>query len=117
MRRALIGLSAALGLAGLLAACKSGPSGSPTRSLPPVLPAGAAGFSGLEMQQARDLYAAKCANCHRFYPPADYSANEWRGWMQKMSRKSRLKPDEELLLNRYLGAFRLPEPAATDRRP
>ncbi len=55
---------------------------------------------------AQDLYNVKCAKCHKFYDPAAYSEKDWELWMRKMSRKSKLKPDQEALLRRYLGEFR-----------
>ena len=55
---------------------------------------------------AEDLYNVKCAKCHKFYDPAAYSEKDWEMWMRKMSRKSKLKPEQEELLRRYLGEFR-----------
>jgi len=52
------------------------------------------------------LYNAKCARCHRFYHPANYSEAEWNSWMTRMSRKAHLKPDQQELLSRYLLTFR-----------
>ena len=110
MRRRGLGFSAALVLAGALAACRSVAPGGRGDLLPPDLPTGAAVVSDEEIRLARDLYVAKCAKCHRFYHPADYPEAEWTSWMKKMSRKSKLKPDEEELLSRYLVAFRLVAP-------
>jgi hypothetical protein len=62
------------------------------------------------VSDATELYVAKCAKCHKFYHPADYSQKEWDMWMHKMSRKSKLKPAQEELLARYLGAFREKRP-------
>lgn len=59
-----------------------------------------------EFTAARKLYEAKCAKCHRFYEPKKYSEADWRTWMNKMSAKSKLKPDQEDLLKRYLDAYR-----------
>jgi len=59
-----------------------------------------------QMTAARKLYVAKCAKCHRFYEPLKYSGEEWRTWMEKMSRKSNLKADQASLLTRYLDAYR-----------
>lgn len=52
--------------------------------------------------EGRRLYIAKCAKCHKFYEPANYSADEWEMWMAKMSKKSRLKPEQEAELSRYI---------------
>src|SRR5262249_13563450 len=51
---------------------------------------------------ARRLYVSKCARCHKFYDPARYSDQQWEDWMTKMSRKAKLKPDQQLLLSRYI---------------
>jgi hypothetical protein len=66
----------------------------------------AADLAPQERQRAKDLYEIKCAKCHKFYDPAQYSQKEWDVWMHKMSRKSKLKPAQEELLTRYLGEFR-----------
>lgn len=104
MRQITIEFLAVLLLGVIMTACKSVGDGKPT--LPPVLPAGIAGLSEIEINNARKLYVAKCAKCHRFYDPADYSLAVWNSWMDKMSRKSKLEPGQEELLSRYLGAFR-----------
>ena len=66
----------------------------------------AADLSEKETQTARKLYNAKCAKCHKFYDPANYSAEEWNVWMHKMSKKAKLKPPQTELLTRYLETFR-----------
>jgi hypothetical protein len=55
-----------------------------------------------ETAAARKLYVAKCAKCHKFYDPAKYSDQEWQKWMTKMSRKAKLKPEQEEMLARYI---------------
>ena len=59
-----------------------------------------------ETTAARKIYVAKCAKCHRFYEPTNYAEGDWRLWMGKMDRKSKLKPDQASLLNRYLDSYR-----------
>ena len=58
--------------------------------------------SGDPNQIARKLYIAKCAKCHKFYDPAKYSDVEWQTWMRKMSRKSKLSPEQQELLSSYI---------------
>lgn len=60
----------------------------------------------VELGPGRDLYLTKCANCHKFYSPADYAPAEWAGWMAKMADKARLTPEESRLISRYLDSFR-----------
>ncbi len=70
--------------------------------------------SSNEVAAARKLYLTKCAKCHKLYPPAQYSDHEWAKWMEKMSRKSKLKPAEKETLIRYIEeAIRHPAPGAT----
>lgn len=59
-----------------------------------------------EITEARKLYVAKCAKCHQFYEPKSYKEPEWRIWIEKMSRKSKLNPAQEKLINRYLDSWR-----------
>ena len=68
--------------------------------------ASAADLSAKELTAARKLYVAKCARCHRFYEPKEYSEGDWRMWMEKMNKKSKFKPAQASLLNRYLDAYR-----------
>jgi hypothetical protein len=63
-------------------------------------------MAGKDVVAARKLYVAKCAKCHRFYEPKAYSEPDWQTWMAKMTRKSKLKPDQAALLDRYLDAYR-----------
>ena len=59
-----------------------------------------------ELTAARKIYVAKCAKCHRFYEPKNYSENDWRTWMEKMNKKSKLKEEPAGLLTRYLNTYR-----------
>jgi len=59
-------------------------------------------LSASDLAAARKLSAVKCTKCHKFYEPADYSQADWAEWMDKMRRKSKLKPEQFDLLSRYL---------------
>ena len=48
------------------------------------------------------IYVAKCAKCHKFYDPAKYSEADWQMWMTKMSKKAKLKPEQEAEVSRYI---------------
>jgi hypothetical protein len=63
-------------------------------------------LSAEQAAAARKVYAAKCAKCHRFYEPTNYTEPAWRNWMEAMSRKARLKRDQDALLSKYLDAYR-----------
>ena len=70
-----------------------------------VLSARAAGSTDI-MEAGRKIYLVKCARCHKFYDPAKYPDEEWRHWMDKMSKKAKLKPDQKEILSEYLETFR-----------
>lgn len=59
-----------------------------------------------EHEPGRKIYVSKCAKCHRFYEPRNYSDEDWDRWMDKMSRKSKLKPEQERELRAYLADYR-----------
>lgn len=67
---------------------------------------GAGPLSSSELKRAAKLDKRKCYRCHKPYDPRDYSLDEWNGWMDKMSRKARLKSDDEELLRRYFRTLR-----------
>lgn len=54
-----------------------------------------------ELKRAQDLYVAKCAKCHALPVPARYSEAQWKSWMDKMSKKSHLTPQQSQLLAKY----------------
>jgi cytochrome c553 len=59
-----------------------------------------------EAASARKLYVAKCAKCHKFQEPKNYPDADWEVWIGKMSRRSKLKADQEEALKRYLADYR-----------
>lgn len=63
-------------------------------------------LSPAQEASARKLYVAKCAKCHKFYEPNKYTEADWRIWMEKMNKKSKLKPAQAELLNQYLDLYR-----------
>ena len=71
--------------------------------------AGAGSFSAKEAEAARKTYVGKCAKCHRFYDPKDYTESDWRKWMDAMERKAKLKTQDAEALRRYLDAYRAGE--------
>jgi hypothetical protein len=65
------------------------------------MPARAADLSSKELAAARKLNLVKCSKCHKIHEPNDYTVADWDVWMEKMARKSKLKPEQTGLLNRY----------------
>ncbi|MGC8830410.1 MAG: hypothetical protein ACP5TE_11595 [Verrucomicrobiia bacterium] len=74
----------------------------------PVILTGAdnVSISDKDIEKARKIYFSKCAKCHKFYEPKDYTDEEWDKWMKSMARKSKLKPDQVEILSRFLKEYR-----------
>ena len=72
-----------------------------------VSPASADELSPKAAAAGRKVYVAKCAKCHRFYEPKGFNDADWRRWMESMSRKAKLKTEEDKLLRRYLDEYRV----------
>jgi cytochrome c553 len=69
-------------------------------------PAAAEQLTTNEAAGARKLYVAKCAKCHKFHEPKNYTDADWEVWIGKMSRRSKLKANQEQVLKRYLEDYR-----------
>jgi hypothetical protein len=67
-----------------------------------AVPAMAKDSPSNESAAGQKIYVAKCAKCHKFYDPAKYSQADWQMWMTKMSKKAKLKPEQEQILSRYI---------------
>jgi hypothetical protein len=59
-----------------------------------------------ELAAGRKVYVGKCAKCHKFYEPKNYGEEDWGRWMEKMGEKSKLKAEQQKLLERYLDEYR-----------
>src|ERR1051326_2984528 len=64
--------------------------------------AGAHDSSADNNYAARQIYLGKFAKWQKLYDPARYSKKQWQVWMEKMSRKARLQPDQTGLVARYI---------------
>ena len=69
-------------------------------------PASGEDLTPKDVAAGRKLYVAKCAKCHRFYQPKSYSEVDWGRWMELMSQKAKLKPEQDKLLRQYLDEYR-----------
>jgi hypothetical protein len=70
-----------------------------------------------ESGAGQKLYVAKCAKCHKFHEPAKYSEADWQMWMTKMSKKAKLKPEQEKILSRYIAENLRSPKGATNTLP
>jgi hypothetical protein len=65
-------------------------------------PANRTVLPGGETETGRKIYYAKCAKCHKFYDPKQYSDEEWNMWMEKMKKKAKLSDEQERMLLTYI---------------
>lgn len=52
--------------------------------------------------EGKVLFDAKCGKCHGLPDPAQYTSQEWRPIMQKMSYKAQLTPEEKTSVMFYV---------------
>jgi cytochrome c5 len=102
----IMALVAAFGLTGCESPARATDHASPTALPAAAPPTSASAVSSPEFSAGRQLYQAKCARCHKFYDPAAYSDADWHMWMTKMAKKSKLNPEQQQILSRYLDTFR-----------
>ena len=78
----------------------------------------AANVSTIPFQgDVQKLYVLKCAKCHELYDPKTYSDADWEMWMNKMRRKSKLKPEQFESIRNYTGKLRVPETGPIETAP
>lgn len=96
-----------LGLAAVLAGCRSAGSAGSTLA-PGVLAAGARhGVSPGDLAQGREIFATECTACHRMQPVGRFSAEEWSGIVADMSPRAKLTGRQRAQLLAYVTAARM----------
>lgn len=78
-------------------------------ALPPVTPAlveRAVGrwpdSSEASLKRGRRLFVDRCSGCHSLVLPREHSGEEWPDYLDAMSERARLTPQERELVLRYL---------------
>ncbi len=61
-----------------------------------------AGTSIRDLERGRALYVRRCSGCHTLYLPKAYPADDWPTWVEAMSERARLTPDEAEDVERLL---------------
>jgi mono/diheme cytochrome c family protein len=54
------------------------------------------------MSRGEELYSEKCAGCHRLYPKAELTAQEWKITMEEMGKRAKLNDEEKKMILTYL---------------
>lgn len=52
----------------------------------------------MNLAQNKELYANKCASCHKLFTPDNYSKTEWTKWVDKMAPKAKLTDAEKEMI-------------------
>lgn len=58
-----------------------------------------------DLERGRSLYVRRCSSCHTLHLPSERAAGEWPGLVEKMSRKARLTPEQQLDITRFVVAL------------
>lgn len=58
-----------------------------------------------ELQAGLAIYRSHCGGCHMLFPADSQPADQWPKWVQEMSERSKLTPEEEQTLTHYLVAL------------
>ena len=58
------------------------------------------------LAKGRDVYLNKCAKCHKFRDPKNYTDAKWEGWMEKMEKKAHLDDEQYQALLQYTDYLR-----------
>lgn len=63
------------------------------------------GVSLNELEEGLAHYRSHCGGCHMLYPSDSQPASKWPHWVQEMSERSHLSPDEAKRITAYLIAL------------
>jgi len=55
-------------------------------------------------QQGRSMYARKCGRCHELFDPAEYSADDWPGYVKRYGPRAGLIAEDRATVIEYLQA-------------
>ena len=55
-----------------------------------------------DLQKGRQIYTTKCNSCHSLVRPERFTPEKWVPWVEKMSKKAKLTPEESKLVLSYL---------------
>jgi hypothetical protein len=56
------------------------------------------------LMHGRELYVAKCGNCHSLKSPSEYSVEVWRKNLDEMQTRARITDAEKAVMLEYLAA-------------
>ncbi len=96
-RSAVLAVLGAIALSGCAASLRH-PTPQDERSASERWP----GTSVRDLERARTLYVRRCSGCHTLFLPKAYPPDEWPTWVDAMSERSRLTPQEAEEVTRLL---------------
>ena len=78
--------------------------------------AAARGFTGTDAQAGREVFLAKCGECHALQAPSAWTEDEWKDILPRMARRAKLDPDQARQVETYvLSAMDVaPKPAKSE---
>ena len=66
-----------------------------------------AGYSLDEVLKGKQLFTAKCEQCHRLYSPSKHDDNGWTATLNRMQPKAKISDDEKSLIFKYLTSAKI----------
>lgn len=54
------------------------------------------------ISQGKELYDAKCGNCHKLFTPSDFSAEHWVPILKRMQKQAKLDDLQMKLVDDYV---------------
>lgn len=64
-----------------------------------------AGTELAQLELGLSEYRSHCGGCHMLYPSEHQPASQWPHWVEEMTERSHLNPDEAKLITAYLVAL------------
>ena len=55
-----------------------------------------------EQAEGKALFETNCAKCHKLYDPKNFSAEEWKPIVERMTNKARLAPEQGAKIYAYV---------------
>ncbi len=98
----VLALLAAAGVAGGLSGCAAGKASIPTADALGAAGGLSGGTDAAALRRGRAVFVTECAACHRLFLPAEYSPEQWRGIVKRMSARASLSGDQAADLYLYL---------------
>lgn len=102
---------------GLSSACAHKKQATLDPFVPVAADADRSGLALAELEKGLGEYRSHCGGCHMLYPSEHKPADQWPHWVQEMSERSHLSPEEAKRITDYLVALAGRSPSSLTSPP